>query len=261
MVCNNYITLPTCYHGQHGAAAAAAAAARAYKRCCVRQQEHTSGGGGGGRGGGDGRTGTLRSPAVPGAGALPAWVLAAATGGPRDRRRCSSAHTHRGRTSYARTHDAQCRTVRATISSTIVVQHRLTVNVNVIIMARQQLLTAAMILCCCGGGLIVAALDLNKLYGHIHAKRNIGTWIGERGYTIAVVSRDDCMCGPCAPALFFPPPPCPSSSNVENPIRLDDRPRRTFQPIIHTCVYIYVRNSNIYGRSCANRRGIRLSRT
>lgn len=43
-------------------------------------------------------------------------------------------------------------------------------------MAR-QLLTAAVILCCCGGGLIVAALDLNKLYGHIHAKRNIGNVI------------------------------------------------------------------------------------
>lgn len=45
------------------------------------------------------------------------------------------------------------------------------------IMARQQqfVLTAAMILCCCGGGLIVSALDLNKLYGHIHAKRNMGT--------------------------------------------------------------------------------------
>ncbi|XP_026810446.1 IDLSRF-like peptide [Rhopalosiphum maidis] len=43
-------------------------------------------------------------------------------------------------------------------------------------MARQQqlILTAAMILCCCGGSLIVSALDLNKLYGHIHAKRNIG---------------------------------------------------------------------------------------
>jgi hypothetical protein len=93
----------------------------------------------------------VRLFAVPGAGALCTWVLAATD---------DDARSHR------------IRTLSVTPSEP-------TDN----IMARQQLLTAAMILCCCGGSLIVSALDINRLYGHIHYKRNTGTLLFLYSYT------------------------------------------------------------------------------